>query len=70
MAKTMFKRLAGRFNTSHPTSPKDHEVYLSDNGTTLSYMIYDTTNSKWVGIALTTSTSTSTTTTSTSTSTS
>lgn len=64
MAKTMFKRLAGRINSSRPSNSnaKDYEFYIHDDGSNLSFMVWDDTNSVWVGAPLTTSTSTSTTT--------
>lgn len=71
MARTIFKRLAGRLNSSRPSAPKDYEILIDDGGASaFTFLVYDDTNSTWKGTVLTTSTSTSTTTTSTSTSTS
>lgn len=61
MARTIFKRFAGRLNTTAPSSPKTGEVLWASNR----FQVYNGTG--WVSIALT-STSTSTTSTSTSTS--
>lgn len=71
MARTTFKRLAGRLNSSRPTTPRDYEILIDDGGASaFTFMVYDNTNSTWKGIVLTTSTSTTTSTTTTSTSTS
>lgn len=71
MARTLFKRLAGKLNSTRPGVPKDYEILIDDGGASVfTFLVYDETNTTWKGIVLTTSTSTSTTTTSTSSSTS